>query len=316
LGAQPLIYVACGDVNGIGLRCLAGAIEQAPELIEQLRLVIDPEVADRAAEVYGIRLPVPIHEIEAPCRIMPGQAETDAALLAMESLTVAAHLAYTQANAGLVTLPVNKHTLRSAGWTFPGQTEMVASVSGGEPLMVLCSGAVRVALATIHIPLRAVAARLTTALIADKLEVFKQHLMADVGLAQPRIAVLGLNPHASEQGEIGTEDIHIVAPAVDRARQQGIDASGPFPADGFFGFGAYKEFDGILAMYHDQGLIPLKLLSQGAGVNVTAGLSIVRTSPDHGTAYHLAQSLHVAHESTLEALRLCSAIIRQRQLKA
>ncbi len=307
------IYISCGDVNGIGLRCLDQALLENPHLSSSIQLVIDERVYQEACDVYSLSAKISVYNINSPARLSPGSVTADASLLAMESLSAACSLAATTQGAGLVTLPINKHALRQAGWRFPGQTEMVAAVSGGEPLMVLCSGKTRVGLATIHVPLRDVPMLITSDLLVTKLQILHDHLQSDVGISHPRIAVLGLNPHASEHGEIGSEDLDVTGPAILKAQAHGFHVEGPFAADGFFGFGNYSNFDGILAMYHDQGLIPLKLLSKGAGVNVTAGLSIVRTSPDHGTAYDKAATGDVDARSTAESILLCSALVANRQ---
>lgn len=306
------VYVSCGDVNGIGLRCLAGALEQQPELARSVTLVIDRSVLDQAQQVYGISLPVRIHSIYSPCTITPGHASTAASRLAVMSLETAFTLASTTANAGVTTLPINKHALREVGWMYPGQTEMAQRYASGKALMVLCHNAVRVALCTTHIPLSMIPAAITVESILETVRLFHEHLVHDVGISEPSIAILGLNPHAGEQGMIGLEELDVITPAVTTAIQRGHRVSGPFPADGFFGFDAYTHYDGIVAMYHDQGLIPLKLLSNGNGVNVTAGLSIVRTSPDHGTAYDKASHSVVNPTSLIHALELCSAFVVNR----
>lgn len=308
------ILVTCGDVNGIGLRCLAGALAAEPELAQSITLVIDRAVLDHAQSLYGFVLQANIHTVYSPCAVTPGVPSAEASRLAILSLETAFTLAREHADVGVVTLPISKHALQSVGWPFDGQTEMAGAYSTGSPLMVMCSGTDRIALCTVHTPLSQVASLITVDRIVDVITTFHKHLTTDVALHNPRIAVLGLNPHASEQGNIGTEDVTVVSEAIRRASQQGMLVEGPFPADGFFGFGSYAEYDGIVAMYHDQGLIPIKMLSHGAGVNVTAGLDLVRTSPDHGTAYALAASGEVDFTSTLQAIRLCKQIVDNRKV--
>ena len=181
---------------------------------------------------------------------------------------------------------------------------MLGAYSSGEPLMVLCTQDVRVALVTVHVPLRNVSDLITPELVQRRTQQLMLHLRDRIGIAEPSIAILALNPHAGDDGVIGDEDTRVIAPAIAAMQQQGLNVSGPHPADGFFAFGAYKKYNGILAMYHDQGLIPLKLLAQGAGVNVTAGLSVVRTSPDHGTAYDAALHGEIDSSSTVLAIKM------------
>lgn len=212
----------------------------------------------------------------------------------------------------IVTLPINKNALARVGWPYAGQTEMLGAFAHGEPLMVLCTHDVRVALATVHIPLRMVASTITTELVEHRIHQLRDHLRSALGIAEPSIAVLALNPHAGDNGIIGEEDNCIIAPAIERCTEAGMNVTGPHPADGFFAFGEYQRYDGILAMYHDQGLIPLKLLAKGAGVNVTAGLPIIRTSPDHGTAYDRATSAEIDSTSSLLALEMAASLRRHR----
>ena len=189
----------------------------------------------------------------------------------------------------LVTAPINKAAMKMADFPYLGHTEYITDFAGGDmSLMLLTSDQLTVGLVTAHIPLEEVAEEITADVILDKLEILDQTLKVDFGIERPMIAVLGLNPHAGDSGEIGTTEETDIAPAILAAKENGIMAAGPFPADGFFGNGSYKKFDAILAMYHDQGLIPFKTLSFGTGVNFTAGLDLIRTSPDHGTAYEIA----------------------------
>ncbi len=317
------LAISCGDVNGIGLRCLALACAQRT-FPASLALAIDEPTLAAAIDRY--RLPgsiidgvwhcgsnaielIPVH---SPTDITPGVPRDDASRCAIASLTVAIDRAVREEADAIVTLPINKHALTAVGWPYPGQTEMVAAASNGHPLMVLATRTLRVALATVHIPVRDVESTLTVERIAERIAQLHHHLVADLGLIDPQIAVLALDPHAGEHGVIGQADDAVVRPAIDLARANEIHVDGPLPADGFFGFGAYKNYDGVLAMYHDQGLIPLKLLAEGAGVNCTAGLSIVRTSPDHGTAYNLATSSTIDPRSTAEAIDMAYCIARKR----
>lgn len=321
---RPRIIITCGDINGIGLRCLANALQQRT-FDADLMLAIDHATLRACLSVYGLpgRLEldrwhiadnvVHLHDVSVAAHPTPGQARDDASRLAVASLDHAITCVRSGDADAMVTLPINKHALARVGWPFPGQTEMVAAGVGGTPLMVLCTQSVRVALATVHVPLRSVVQTLTTDLIVDRIAQFVQHLRIDRGITHPRIAVLAIDPHAGDDGTIGTDDQALVVPAIARARSVGHDAHGPMPADGFFAFSAYQSYDGILAMYHDQGLIPLKLLAKGAGSNVTAGLSVVRTSPDHGTAYDRAAGGTVEADSTIEAIDMAIDIVRRRR---
>lgn len=193
----------------------------------------------------------------------------------------------------LVTAPINKAAIPSPSGTFIGHTEWIAQHISTEeqmqkPLMVLMNEMMRIALVTTHMPLTAVPAAITTERITQQARLLNAALKTDFGITQPRIAVLALNPHAGDEGLIGSEEQHLIRPAIDALVNEGIQCYGPYATDGFFGAGHYAQFDAILAMYHDQGLAPFKALGMGGGVNYTAGLSIVRTSPDHGTAADIA----------------------------
>jgi 4-hydroxythreonine-4-phosphate dehydrogenase len=189
----------------------------------------------------------------------------------------------------LVTAPINKDNIQSEEFNFPGHTEYLMAKDGAEDsLMFMVSDVARIGVVTGHIPLKEVAAKITTESILKKITLMNKSLMEDFGIVKPKLAVMGLNPHAGDNGLLGDEEEKIITPAITQAKNRGILAFGPFPADGFFGAGAFKNFDGILAMYHDQGLIPAKTLSFGGGINFTAGLKIIRTSPDHGTGYDIA----------------------------
>lgn len=188
----------------------------------------------------------------------------------------------------LVTAPINKNTIKNQSFNFVGHTEYLAQKLNGKPLMLMCTNdGLRVALATDHVPVKDVASKLTIDGVADKISLLHTTLKRDFNIRKPKIAVLGLNPHAGDNGTIGNEDLEIVKPAIEKVKGDKL-IYGPYSADGFFGSGTYKQFDGILAMYHDQGLIPFKTLSFSEGVNFTAGLSHIRTSPDHGTAFEIA----------------------------
>lgn len=202
---------------------------------------------------------------------------------------------------GIVTAPINKHAMKMANFPFPGHTEFIADkFKSSNSLMMMVSESLKVALVTNHEPITKVAELITKESVTKKLNILHKTLVQDFGIEKPLIAVLGLNPHAGDDGAIGTEDDTEVRPAIIEAKKNGMSVMGPYPADGFFGSSQYKKFDAILAMYHDQGLIPFKSLSFGNGVNFTAGLPLVRTSPDHGTAYDIAGK-NIADESSIRS---------------
>ena len=189
----------------------------------------------------------------------------------------------------LVTAPINKDNIQSENFKFPGHTEYLQERSGSaDSLMFMVAEDVRIGVVTGHIPVKDIAAHITVESIVRKLTLMNESLKKDFWIEKPKIAVLGLNPHAGDNGLLGNEEIEIITPAIESAFEKGIICFGPYPADGFFGNGTFKQFDAVLAMYHDQGLVPFKTLAFGGGVNYTAGLKIIRTSPDHGTGYTIA----------------------------
>ncbi len=214
----------------------------------------------------------------------------------------------------LVTAPINKHNIQQEGFQFPGHTEYLqAKVEADDVLMFMVCDELRIGVVTGHIPLHEVAANITEEAILKKLALMNDSLKKDFWIEKPKIAVLGLNPHAGDHGIIGTEDDQIIRPTVEKANEQGIFCFGPYPADGFFAKGAYEKFDAVLAMYHDQGLIPFKHIAKGAGVNFTAGLPIVRTSPDHGTGYDIAGKNLASESSFVEAIFSALHIVKRRR---
>lgn len=214
----------------------------------------------------------------------------------------------------LVTAPINKDTIQSDEFNFKGHTEYLETKANGESIMLLTSENLKVGMATNHIPVSSIAASLSADAIFSKLKTLNKTLVQDFLITSPKIAVLGLNPHAGDNGLIGNEEKQLIIPAINNAKSIGINAFGPYPADGFFGSGNYKNFDAILAMYHDQGLIPFKTLSFGEGVNFTAGINIIRTSPDHGVAYEIAGKNLASESSFRTAVYLACDIAKNREL--
>lgn len=213
----------------------------------------------------------------------------------------------------LVTGPINKHNIQNDQFAFAGHTEYLTNYFGAkDSLMFLVSEDIRVGVATGHIPLQDVPKSITSELIIEKVKLMASSLRNDFGILKPKIAILGLNPHAGEEGLLGKEEIEVIKPAIQKCKEEGLLVFGPFPSDGFFGTGHFKKVDGILAMYHDQGLIPFKTLAFDSGINFTAGLPIVRTSPDHGTAYDIAGKNVADEKSMREAIFLACDIVQAR----
>ena len=215
----------------------------------------------------------------------------------------------------LVTAPINKATIQSPGFHFPGHTEYIETSlgEGKKALMILMNDRLRVALVTTHLPIKDVATAITKEGIMEKATIFHQALKRDFRISNPRIAVLALNPHAGDDGLLGAEEKNIISPAIEALAKKGIQAFGPYPADGFFGAGTFNYFDGVLAMYHDQGLAPFKTIALDNGVNYTAGLPIIRTSPDHGTAYDIAGQDKADENSMRQAIYTAIDVFRNRQ---
>lgn len=213
----------------------------------------------------------------------------------------------------LVTAPINKKNIQSQDFNFTGHTEFLSTRFEGNSLMMMVCDRIRIGIVTNHLALSDVPAAITRELLLEKLEIMHQSLKRDFGIRMPKIAVLALDPHAGDDGVIGSQDRDVVKPAIDEASQQGILAFGPYPSDGFFGSSEFNKFDGVLALYHDQGLIPFKLMSFTEGVNFTAGLPIIRTSPAHGTAYDIAGKDKASESSFRRAVYLACDILHNRK---
>ncbi len=328
----PIIAISMGDLNGIGPEIilkstitpeirqlcrplLVGSLEVFEYYARRLRLRIllrESDAKPISKSPDGLEV-VDVRPFERPM-IEPGKAAVSSGMYAGESVERAVTLCLNGSADAMVTGPTSKETMNNAGYRFPGQTEMVAQLAGrAKPMMMMVAGTFRVALATVHLPLKEVSRALSASLIVRKLSILNSALIDDFGIRRPRVAVLGLNPHAGEGGLFGNEETRIISPALGRARRSGIIADGPFPSDGFFGTHSHARYDAVLAMYHDQGLIPLKMAGFDIGVNYSAGLPIVRTSPDHGTAYAIAGKGVANHRSMLEAIRLAVAITKNRR---
>ncbi len=274
-----------------------------------VRRVASPEEAGAA---FASALPV-LHR-PLPRRPVPGRPDSANAPAVVAAIDEAVALAKAGRAAGVVTNPIQKSALYAAGFAHPGHTEYLAELAGTgvPPVMLLACPQLRVVPVTVHEPLARAIARLTPGLIVEAARTTAAALRRDFGVAAPRLAVAGLNPHAGEDGTLGTEDRDIVAPAVAALRAEGIEARGPFPPDTMFTAHARPNYDAAICLYHDQALIPIKTLDMAGGVNVTLGLSVVRTSPDHGTALDIAGTGRADPSSLVAALRLAADIARNR----
>src|SRR5215469_13628748 len=274
--------------------------------------VVEIDSPDEAAAVFPRALPVLRERLAAD--VVPGRLDPRNAPAVLSAIRRAAALALQGQIAAIVTNPINKAALYDAGFTHPGHTEFLAELAGGNPtpVMMLIGGGLRVVPVTIHISLRQALQELGTPKIVEAARIAAAGLRRDFGIDRPRLAVAGLNPHAGEGGALGREEIEIIAPAIDELRGDGIDVTGPLPADTLFHAGARPRYDAAICMYHDQALIPLKTLDFERGVNVTLGLPIVRTSPDHGTAYDIAGKGIANPASLIAAIELAGQLAARR----
>ena len=289
----------------------------------------DPDVLRHRAEVLGLDVRIrtlgsempaaqaiapgelPVVPVAAPSRVVPGRLDTANSAYVIECIRAAVTACRDGAVAGLVTAPVHKGIINDAGIAFTGHTELLAELDGGpRPVMMLCTPELRVALATTHLPLRAVPDAIDSTMLIDLVHVVAHDLRARFALPAPRIMVCGLNPHAGEGGHLGREEIESITPAVEALRAEGIDVRGPVPADTAFTRERLASADIVVAMYHDQGLPVLKHAGFGEAVNVTLGLSFVRTSVDHGTALDIAGTGRAEHSSLESALTLARELAR------
>lgn len=335
-GVRPRIALTMGDPNGIGPEVVLKALAD-----DDLRETVDPVIVGAAPILERVRADLGIpgalfgnpagNSASAAIDVIDvsdgdpdptpdyGLVDGRAGRLAMRAVEAAVDLCLSGDVDAMVTAPISKESVRLGGYDIPGHTEFiadrVAAATGADRLphtMMMVSEALRVGLVTGHMPLRDVAEAVTDRLIIEKLRVIDASLRLDFGIDRPRIGVLGLNPHAGDGGVLGMEEIDIVSPALETARSEGMDVSGPFAADGFFGRRADRTVDAVLAMYHDQGLVPFKALSFERGTNFTAGLPIIRTSPDHGTAFDIAGKGRASARSLKTAIRVAAQIVEAR----
>jgi 4-hydroxythreonine-4-phosphate dehydrogenase len=325
------VAITQGDTNGVGYEVILKVFSD-PNILELCTPIIygSPKIASYHRKALNLEVPYTIinHAEEArdgrvnllacfddEIKIEMGQPSQEAGAAALKALDRAMTDYRSELYDVLVTAPINKATIQSPGFHFPGHTEYIeTSVGEGQKaLMILMNETLRVALVTTHLPIKDIAKAITKEGIIEKATIFHKALKRDFRISSPRIAVLSLNPHAGDNGLLGSEEKDIILPAIEELADKGIQAFGPFAADGFFGSGAYDHFDGVLAMYHDQGLAPFKTIALESGVNYTAGLSIVRTSPDHGTAYDIAGKGVADENSMRQAIFTAIDVFRNRK---
>lgn len=329
--AKPLA-ITLGDPAGIGPEIIVRSFREAPEVLRGCFVAGELQALRRAAAIVSPAVPQPLAVVDDPVQVADvpagaipllqvvaastpppfGQVSAEAGRVAAACVTWAARAALSGAVAGLVTAPLHKEALAAAGVPYPGHTELLQAEAAAHagctvqqmPVrMMLANAELRTVLVSIHVSLRAAIAAVTCDAVLETLRITQRSLMALLG-KPPRIAVAGLNPHAGEGGLFGQEEIDVIVPAIEAARQEGIAAQGPFAPDTVFMRARRGEFDVVVAMYHDQGLIPVKYLGVEQGVNVTLGLPLVRTSPDHGTAFDIAGAGRADPSSLIEAVRM------------
>ncbi len=327
---KPVIGISCGDLNGIGIELIIKTFSDN-RILEQCTPVIF--ASNKAINFYKKSLPdyhfnyqstkefnrlnhkqINLFNCwEEEMEINPGQLTPTGGKYAVLSLQTAVAALKQKQIDGLVTAPVHKKNIQSADFNYTGHTPYLKAMFGGNDVaMMLCAGNFRVALLTEHIPVAEVTKHITKEKIISKLNIIHQSLQKDFGIDKPRIAVLGLNPHAGDEGLIGNEEETIIRPAIREVKNNNMLVVGPYSADAFFARRSFNKFDAVLAMYHDQGLIPFKALASGEGVNYTAGLPAVRTSPDHGVAFDIAGKDKADASSFITAIFECIDIINRR----
>ena len=327
---KPVIGFSCGDINGIGIELIIKVLSDSRVLD-----ICTPVVFANNKAINFYRTLLPEHNIaftsvrdssqinnkqvnlyncwDEDVDITPGVMNELGGKYAVASLTIASEALKAGKIDGLVTLPVHKKNIQSSEFNFTGHTPYLKNLFGGADVaMLMIAENMRIGLLTEHLPVKEVAQFITRESIISKLHVINESLKRDFCINKPKIAVLALNPHAGDEGLIGKEEIEIIKPAIKEAKMKDIFCFGPYSADAFFARGQYEKFDAVLALYHDQGLIPFKSLSLGEGVNYTAGIKSVRTSPDHGTAFDIAGKGVADETSTRQALYSCIDIINNR----
>ena len=332
MSTKVRVGISQGDINGIGLEVIIKTfVDPAMEELCTPILFSSQKTVSFHRKTLGIE-DFSFHPIKDYEQIQPkkpslmnlyddeinfelGKSTAIGGKYALMSLVAACDALEANAIDVLVTAPIDKHGIYSDAFPYKGHTEYLDKRFGagnGNALMLMVGDTVKVAVVTGHIPVEQVAAALSTEKILQKIKLLNESLIKDFGIRKPKIAVLGLNPHAGDNGTIGSEEQSLILPAIQKAREQNILAVGPFAADGFFGNASFTQFDAVLAMYHDQGLIPFKTIAFNDGINFTAGLSVVRTSPDHGTAYDIAGKNMASEVSFRKSIYTAIDIFRKR----
>lgn len=323
-----IVGISIGDLNGIGSEIVLKTFEDA-RMLEMCTPVIFANVKTLSFLRKNFESTAPLHGIDNLSQIVTGkinvfnlwrepiQLEYGVNNVVVGEYAIKSFTAATQALKDelidvLVTAPINKYNIQSEDFKFPGHTDYLDKELEGDALMLMVSDSLRIGLLTDHIPVNEIASHLTEALIRKKIKTIDKCLTQDFSIHKPKIAVLGLNPHAGDGGVIGSEDDKLIRPVIKKMFEEGVMVFGPYPADGFFGSNQYEKFDAVIATYHDQGLIPFKTLSFGTGVNFTAGLNKIRTSPDHGTAYDIAGKNLANYNSFKEAVYLALDVYKSR----
>lgn len=325
------VAITHGDTNGIGYEIIYKVFSD-PSMLELCTPIIygSPRVATYHRNVLGIQANFSIINnaedaqdgrlnllttFDEEVKVEMGTASKEAGTAALKALDRAMDDYGKGLYDVLVTAPINKNNIQSDSFHFPGHTEYIESRvgEGNKALMIMAGSNMKVALVTTHLPVKDIASAITKELIIEKATILDRSLKRDFRISCPRIAVLALNPHAGDGGVLGTEEQEMIVPAITELSAAGVNAYGPYAADGFFGHDMHRNFDAILAMYHDQGLTPFKAIDDGSGVNYTAGLPIIRTSPDHGTAYDIAGKGVADEKSLRNAIYMAIDIFRNRQ---
>lgn len=326
----PVIGITQGDINGIGYEIILKTLSDSrifdsfiPIIYGQSKVFsyykknfgmeeLSYSVIRDYRQAQAGRINI-INHTDEELKIEPGVSTDIAGRASFEALKIAVDDLYKKNIDALVTAPVNKNSIQSKEFSFTSQKEYISSFCNDyEPLMLMVWNKLRIGSITNHIPLRDVTSNITKEIILNKINVFNKTLQQDFGISHPRIAVMGLNPHIGEGGLYGKEDRDIIIPAIKEARDKGLLVFGPYSADGFFGCAAWLKYDGILCMYHDQAMIPFKVLAVDGGVNFTAGLPIIRTAADHGTGYDIANRNVADPNSFRHAIYLAIDIMRNR----
>lgn len=323
------VLLTAGDPNGVGPEILIQALAELhpfegwrPEIVGNVEAIQtaaselgNPDISVSAGELRVFGTSVGIGDIGGTFSRNAGMLDAAAGRISARCVIRAVRQVLEGDADAIVTMPISKEAWELGGYDWPGHTELISSMCGdSEGLMILMCRAIRVALLTGHIPLSAVSGAIDQKRIVEKVRTFGVSLREDFGIPTPRIALLGLNPHAGDGGVLGTEEKSTYREAVRILHEDRIHIDGPFPADAFFARRRYGDYDGVMASYHDQGLIPMKLLAEGDGVNFTAGLPLVRTSPDHGTAFDIAGMGRASAESAVSAVKTALEVVRNRRM--